>query len=75
MSDQPKNLDTMSCDELLRELARLTSERDRTSEQVATPAQAGDEQAPQVATMINESDRVDRIGQLLKEKNCDGSPG
>jgi hypothetical protein len=70
MDDQPKNLEMMSCDELLRELARLTSERDHIQAEVATPDQAAAEQAPQVQNMLNQSARMDRIGELLKAKRC-----
>jgi hypothetical protein len=63
-------LESMTCEELLRELARLSSERDHVQADVATPAQASDEQAPQVASMLEQSARIDRIGELLKEKKC-----
>lgn len=72
MPDQPRDIEKMSCDELLRELARLTSELDRTNEQVATPEQASDEQIPQVASMFNQRSRLDRIGELIKQKGCEG---
>jgi hypothetical protein len=61
----------MSCKELLKELARLTSERDHAHAQVATPAQASDEQLPQVAGMLDQGARIDRIGELLKAKGCE----
>jgi hypothetical protein len=60
----------MSCDELLRELARLSSERDAIQAQVATPEQASAEQAPQVHALLEQSQRMDRIGALLKAKDC-----
>jgi hypothetical protein len=71
MADEHNSLESMSCAELLKELARLTSERDQTSAAVATVEQAGDEQ--QVATLRQESARIDRIGELLKAKGCDDS--
>ncbi len=70
MADEHNSLESMSCAELLKELARLTSERDQTSAAVATPEQAGEEQQPQVAALRQESARLDRIGELLKAKGC-----
>jgi hypothetical protein len=69
MSDQA-NLEAMSCEELLRELARLSSERDHVQADIGTPAQASDAQAPLVAGMIEQTSRMDRISELLKEKKC-----
>jgi hypothetical protein len=63
----------MSCEELLRELARLTSERDHIQSEVATPDRATPEQAPRVANMVDQGMRIDRIGELLKAKGCQGS--
>jgi hypothetical protein len=71
MSDQ-SNLESMTCEELLRELARLSSERDHLQADIGTPAQASAAQAPQVAGMLEQSSRMDRIGQLLKDKKCQG---
>jgi hypothetical protein len=71
MADEQNSLESMSCAELLKELARLTSERDQTSAAVATTEQAGDER--QVAALRQESARIDRIGELLKAKGCDDS--
>jgi hypothetical protein len=68
--EAPRNLEDMSCEELLRELARISSEHDRINTQVATPDQASPDQQPQVATMHRESERMQRIGDLLKEKGC-----
>ena len=70
MSDQSRPLETMSCEELLRELARLTSERDHVHAEVATPSQAPPEREPQVADMLDLSAKIDRIGALLKAKGC-----
>jgi hypothetical protein len=67
-------LEAMTCEELLRELARLSSERDHTQADMATPARASDEQAPQVAGMLDQSTRMERIGELLKQKKCQGTP-
>ena len=39
-------LESMSCDDLLKEFARQTAERDNIKSQVGTPAQASDEHAP-----------------------------
>jgi hypothetical protein len=69
MSDQA-NLESMTCEELLRELARLSSERDHLQADLGTPAQASPAQTPQVAGMLEQSSRMDRIGELLKQKNC-----
>jgi len=73
MSDQ-FNLESMTCEELLRELARLSSERDHLQSNIGTPAQASAAQAPQVAGMLDQTSRMDRIGELLKEKKCQGVP-
>jgi hypothetical protein len=70
MSEQPRALESMSCEELLKELARLTAERDHVQPQIGTPAQANDEQAPQVDHLLDQSARIDRIGELLKVKGC-----
>jgi hypothetical protein len=71
MSDQ-SNLANMTCDELLRELARLSSERDHLQADIGTPAQASATQAPQVAGLFDQTSRMDQIGELLKEKKCQG---
>jgi hypothetical protein len=73
MSDQA-NLEAMSCEELLRELARLSSERDHIQADVGTPAQASAAQAPQVASLFAQVSRLDRISELLKEKKCQQTP-
>ena len=70
MTEQPQALESMSCEELLRELARLTSARDHLHAAVATPSQADAEQASQVKSMLNQGERIDRIGELLKAKGC-----
>jgi hypothetical protein len=70
MAERHPALEAMTCEELLRELARLTSERDHIQSQVATPAQASAEQAPQVDALTHQSARIDRIGELLKAKGC-----
>jgi hypothetical protein len=70
MSDQARALEAMSCEELLKELARLGSERDHVQSQVGTPDQAMPEQAPQVEGMLRQNDRMERIGELLKSKGC-----
>jgi hypothetical protein len=67
---EPSALESMSCDELLKELARLTAERDQVQSQIGTPAQASAEQAPQVEHMLNQGALIDRIGELLKLKQC-----
>ena len=70
MSKESRTLESMSCEELLKELARLSSEHDHVQAQVATPDQATAEQAPQVDSMLRQSERMDRIGELLKAKGC-----
>jgi hypothetical protein len=70
MSEEPRSLEAMNCEELLKELARLTSERDHIQSQVATPAQASAEQAPQVGHLLDQGKRIERIGELLKAKSC-----
>jgi hypothetical protein len=69
MSDQA-SLESMTCEELLRELAQLSSERDHIQAGIGTPAQASDAQSPQVAGMLDQASRMDRISELLKEKKC-----
>ena len=59
MSDQSRPLETMSCEELLWELARLTSERDHVHAEVATPSQTPPEREPQVVDMLNQSTKID----------------
>jgi hypothetical protein len=73
MTEQQRALESMTCDELLKELARLTSERDHVHAEVATPAQATGEQAGQVAGMLDQGARINRIGELLKAKGCQGA--
>jgi len=73
MSDEA-NLEAMTCEELLRELARISSERDHAQADIGTPAQASAAQAPQVAGMLDQISRMDRISELLKEKKCQGTP-
>ena len=73
MSDQ-SNLESMTCEELLRELARLSSERDHLQADLGTPARASAAQAPHVAGMLDQASRMDRIGELLKEKQCQEVP-
>ena len=75
MTEQPRALEAMSCEELLKELARLSSERDHVHAKVATPAHASYEQAPQVACMLDQGARIERIGELLKAKGCQESGG
>ena len=73
MSDQD-NLESMTCEELLRELARISSERDHLQADIGTPAQASAAQAPHVVGMIEQTSRMDRIGELLKQKKCQEVP-
>jgi hypothetical protein len=70
VSDEPRALEEMTCEELLKELARLTSERDHTQSQVGTLTTATPEQLPQVNSIAQQSERMDRIGELLKSKGC-----
>jgi hypothetical protein len=70
MTKERPALESMSCEELLKELARLTAERDQVQSQIGTPAQASPEQAPQVDHFLDQSAQMDRIGELLKAKRC-----
>ena len=70
MSEDLQALETMSCEELLKELARLGSERDHAQAQGATPAQALPEQASQVDSAFRQAERIQRIGELIKTKGC-----
>ncbi len=73
MSDQRSNLESMTCAELLEELAQLASEGDRLNAEVATPAQAAPEQESQVVDLKDTRARMDRITQLLKDKGCESA--
>ena len=70
MTQEQRALESLSCKELLKELARLTAERDHVQSQIGTPAQASTEQAPQVEHLLSEAAQIDRIGELLKAKGC-----
>ena len=70
MSEKQTALDAMNCEELLKELARLTTERDHIHSQVGTPTQASSEQAPQIEHLLDQGARIDRIGELLKARGC-----
>ena len=48
MGDKPRALEAMSCEELLREMSRLTPERDHLQAQVGMPGTATVEELPQV---------------------------
>ena len=71
MSDQQSELESMTCAELLQELAQLASEGDHLNAEVATPAQAAPEQESQVADLNDTRTRMDQITQLLKDKRCE----
>ncbi len=70
MSDEPRALEAMSCEELLRELARITSERDHMQAQVGMPGTATPEELPQVNNVAQQGETMDRITELLKAKGC-----
>jgi hypothetical protein len=70
MSEELRALEAMDCAELLKELARLSSEHDHVQSQVGTADQALPEQTTQVDGMLKQSKRMDRIGELLKAKGC-----
>jgi hypothetical protein len=65
-----QDLESMTCDELLRELAKLAASSDALNAEVATPAQATPEQEPQVNNLVDQRGRMDRIGELIKAKGC-----
>jgi hypothetical protein len=67
------DLESMSCEELLRELARLAASSDQLNAEVATPQQAAPEQTPQVGSLVEQRRRMDQIGELLRAKGCSGS--
>jgi hypothetical protein len=75
MDEHQRSLEAMSCEELLRELARLTTERDHIQADVDTSEHAGGQEAPRVAKMVDQSARIDRIGELLKAKGCQENAG
>lgn len=70
MTNQDQDLESMNCNELLRELASLATDSDHVNSEIATPEQAAPEQEPQVVSLINQRTRMDRISELLKAKNC-----
>ncbi|HMQ35531.1 MAG TPA: hypothetical protein PKD53_32790 [Chloroflexaceae bacterium] len=70
MTKHDQDLESMSCDELLRELARLAPDSDAVNAEVATPERATPAQEPQAASLVNQRARMDRISELLKAKNC-----
>lgn len=70
MAGTAHDLETMSCDELLRELARLTSERDVLQAQVGTADTADSSQRSQVVAMERQAARMKRIGELIAQKGC-----
>ena len=70
MSDKRRALEEMNCDELLKELARLTSERDHLQAQVGMPGTATADELPQVNSVAQQGEQMDRIGELLKSKGC-----
>lgn len=70
MGESSDLIETMSCEELLRELARLTAARDRD-----TAAVMGDSigTGASHATLADERDQLSRIAELIKARGCDGS--
>ena len=70
MPGTAQDIETMSCDELLRELARLTSERDVLQAQVGTAKTADPSQGSQVTAMERQAARIQRIGELIAQKGC-----
>lgn len=70
MAGTAQNVETMSCDELLRELARLTSERDVLQAQVGAADTADPSQGTQVTAMERQAARMKRIGELIAQKGC-----
>lgn len=73
MADTQADLESMSCEELLKELAQLAAEGDELNAEVATPQQAAPQQESQVVDLVNTRARMDRITQLLKDKGCEGA--
>lgn len=70
MPNQDQDLESMSCGELLRELAGLATDSDAVNAEIATPEQASPEQEPQVANLAAQRARMDRISELIKAKGC-----
>jgi hypothetical protein len=70
MTNQDQDLESMSCDELLRELASLATDSDHVNAKIATPEQVALEQEPQGAGPVNQRARMERISELIKAKNC-----
>lgn len=65
-----KDLESMNCDELLRELARLAASSDALNAEVATPDQAAPSQEQEVSSLVGQRERMDRISELIKAKGC-----
>jgi hypothetical protein len=68
MDETPKPLDAMSCEELLRELARLTVRHDRDTADVMGNNTSS---AASHGTLADERDRLNCVAALLKEKGCE----
>jgi hypothetical protein len=70
MEARHEDLESMSCEELLRELARLAASSDELNAEVATPEQATPQQEPQAARLVDQRERMDHIAELIKAKGC-----
>lgn len=68
-------LETMTCDELLRLLAKLSAAGDHLNAEVGTPAQADAEHQDQARDLVTTRHRIDRISDLLLAKGCVGEQG
>lgn len=71
MSDQKLELESMTCEELLRQLARLSTERDALHADLGAAQPSGQE--TRVEDMDRQAAQIKRIGELLTEKGCQGS--
>ena len=70
MEEDTNRLEAMSCEELLRELARLTAAHDRDTADVMDPDAAT---GATHGTLGVERDLLSKIAELIKAKGCEGS--
>jgi hypothetical protein len=70
MANEPRDVEQMSCEELLAELARLSPERDVLQSQVGSITTPSEGQETQVAAMERQAARMKRIGELIAAKGC-----
>ncbi|GAB4204035.1 MAG: hypothetical protein OHK0022_28780 [Roseiflexaceae bacterium] len=70
MAEETAPLESMSCEELLRLLASLTTKRDRDT---ASVMGEDDTTAATEETLVAQRDQLSRVTELLKAKGCEGA--